>query len=389
MLRLLIGAAALAAALATSGSAADGPIPGEPVGATTAVEVWGNDVPAARARAASEGKDVLLFFTGSDWCPPCKRLHGEVLSKPEFLTATAGFVLVELDFPRRRELAPALTQANQALAEQYGITGFPTILLVDTEGRAYAKPSTQARDPVAFAAELLAQRALRTQRDTAFRLAAAATSPVEAARLLDAGLRALGPTLPIAGYAAEIDRIIAADPDGSLGLRAPYDLLRHRDLLAEMREGMAQAAVSEGATAARAILAKVQADDSLPATVKARAARQCEEACAIAEIMAEREEIQAALEAGKPDAALARIDRVSASGPATAVRQHLAAFFRGMILAQSDRPAEAVAELRRAQALVADGAFFGDELPGMISAFTAQAQAAGSASAAVPAPTGP
>ena len=67
---------------------------------------WTTDVIAALAAARAEGKDLLLLYTGSDWCPPCIKLEEEVLSKPEFISAAAEkFVLVKLDFPQKTELS--------------------------------------------------------------------------------------------------------------------------------------------------------------------------------------------------------------------------------------------------------------------------------------------
>ena len=44
-----------------------------------AEDAWITDVPKAMEQAKSQKKLVLLDFTGSDWCPPCKNLHKTVL----------------------------------------------------------------------------------------------------------------------------------------------------------------------------------------------------------------------------------------------------------------------------------------------------------------------
>ena len=43
--------------------------------AAVAEEGWLVDFAKAKAQSAKEGKPVLMEFTGSDWCPPCKALH--------------------------------------------------------------------------------------------------------------------------------------------------------------------------------------------------------------------------------------------------------------------------------------------------------------------------
>jgi len=64
-------------------------------------EGWTNDYSAAKKTAAQERKDILLDFTGSDWCGWCVKLNNEVFSKDTFKSyADKNLVLVDLDFPR-------------------------------------------------------------------------------------------------------------------------------------------------------------------------------------------------------------------------------------------------------------------------------------------------
>jgi protein disulfide-isomerase len=44
-------------------------------------------------------------------------------------------VLVELDFPRRKEQPDDLKAANRALAKEFDITGYPTVVILDAEGK--------------------------------------------------------------------------------------------------------------------------------------------------------------------------------------------------------------------------------------------------------------
>ncbi len=101
---------------------------------------WGTDLPAALKEAAASGKNVLVVFTGSDWCPPCIALKKNVLSKADFAAyAEANYVLVELDFPRRKQIPAALRAANDKLAAQYKVTGFPTTLALSPDGKELAR----------------------------------------------------------------------------------------------------------------------------------------------------------------------------------------------------------------------------------------------------------
>ncbi len=101
-------------------------------------EGWLTDLDAGKTQAATENKAVLVEFTGSDWCPPCKALRKDVLLTPAFKEyAAKDFVLVELDFPNSKPQSPEEKQKNDAWAKQYGVNGFPTILVMDPAGNVY------------------------------------------------------------------------------------------------------------------------------------------------------------------------------------------------------------------------------------------------------------
>ena len=116
---------------------------------------WFADATKAQAQAKAEKKLVLLDFTGSDWCGWCIRLNSEVFTKPEFAEyAKKNLVLVEVDFPRRKKLSPEQEKANNALAAKYQIEGFPTLVILDGNGRKVGALSYMAGGPKPFIAEL-------------------------------------------------------------------------------------------------------------------------------------------------------------------------------------------------------------------------------------------
>jgi thioredoxin-related protein len=103
-------------------------------------EGWMTDFEAAQAKAKAENKPMLLDFTGSDWCGWCIKLDEEVFSQAAFSEyAAAELVLVEIDFPRRTEQSDKLKAQNEALSQQYGVRGFPTILVLSSEGELIEK----------------------------------------------------------------------------------------------------------------------------------------------------------------------------------------------------------------------------------------------------------
>ena len=101
---------------------------------------WLTDLSKAQAQAKKENKLVLMDFNGSDWCPPCKALRKNVLNSTEFVDyAKKNLVLVDVDFPRHTTQPADLKNANQALSKKFGITGFPTVIVLDGEGKELKK----------------------------------------------------------------------------------------------------------------------------------------------------------------------------------------------------------------------------------------------------------
>jgi thioredoxin-related protein len=116
---------------------------------------WLTDLPKAQTQAKSEKKLVMLDFTGSDWCGWCIKLHNEVFSKPEFSEyAKKNLVLVEVDFPQKKKQSAELKKANEALQEKYKIEGYPTIIVLDGDGKKVGELGYQPGGPKAFIAEL-------------------------------------------------------------------------------------------------------------------------------------------------------------------------------------------------------------------------------------------
>jgi len=94
---------------------------------------WLTDLDAAKAKGVKENKPLLVDFTGSDWCPPCIQLHKVVFESAEFAAVASKYVLVELDYPRKTPQAPELKAKNAELSKKFGISGFPTVLLIDAK----------------------------------------------------------------------------------------------------------------------------------------------------------------------------------------------------------------------------------------------------------------
>ena len=103
--------------------------------AFAAKEGWLDDLEKAKAKATTEGKRILLDFTGSDWCGWCKKLDAEVFSQQEFKDyAAKKLVLVEVDFPHGFKLPEATQKQNEALGKKYQIQGYPTVIVTSPSG---------------------------------------------------------------------------------------------------------------------------------------------------------------------------------------------------------------------------------------------------------------
>ncbi len=89
---------------------------------------WYTDINQVYDVSAKTGKPIFAFFTGSDWCGWCHRLEANVFSKPGFKEwAKAHVILLELDFPRNKQLPQALMEQNAGLQQFFNVQGYPTI----------------------------------------------------------------------------------------------------------------------------------------------------------------------------------------------------------------------------------------------------------------------
>lgn len=100
---------------------------------------WHHDMEKAKADAKSFNKNILVFFTGSDWCPPCKALESNVLKDPVFIRHTSNrWVLLELDFPKTKSLGEAQARHNDSLRQKFGVSAFPTMVIATPDGELIA-----------------------------------------------------------------------------------------------------------------------------------------------------------------------------------------------------------------------------------------------------------
>jgi thioredoxin-related protein len=102
---------------------------------------WQQSFEKAQELAKSNQKPILIFFTGSDWCSPCKMLVADFFESDKFkVLADKEFVLYEADTPRNRDLVTKSQKSdNRRLKNKYDISSYPTIIITDEKGKLLGK----------------------------------------------------------------------------------------------------------------------------------------------------------------------------------------------------------------------------------------------------------
>lgn len=208
-------------------------------------EGWLVDFQAAKEKAAAEGKDIFMEFTGSDWCPPCIKFKQTVLDSEAFKTGAPGsYILLKLDNPRdKSKQSPEEIEQYKKLSAEFKITGVPTVILVDAKGRPFAKTvGYGGQEPEAYVKELIAKQEVRKTRDDRLAKAEKAAG-VDKAKLLDEAISGFDAELALTQYREILDEIVKLDGDNAAGLKAKYEgVLNLSAIRASLQEVMRSAA---------------------------------------------------------------------------------------------------------------------------------------------------
>lgn len=207
-------------------------------------EGWSTDFAAAQKEAVKSKKDLLIDFTGSDWCGWCIKLNEEVFSQQPFKDGVKDkFVLVELDYPRdKSKLTEATIEQNDELQKKYGVKGFPTILLTDSAGKPYARTGYQEGGPEKYVAHLDQLRAKKDARDEFFKSAESAEG-VEKAKALQSALNAMAleDGMVEEFYGDVVEQLKAADPGDETGFvkaaARKEQLVKFQEELSKLAQG--------------------------------------------------------------------------------------------------------------------------------------------------------
>ncbi|MFD2585894.1 thioredoxin family protein [Croceitalea marina] len=119
---------------------------------------WKQDYGEALEKATKENKPLILVFSGSDWCTPCKRLDKNIWTSEKFIQfSSEKYVLYKADFPRKKinKLPQEQLDQNKRLAERFNPKGhYPLVLVLDKSEQVLGSTGYQKISPEAYIAVL-------------------------------------------------------------------------------------------------------------------------------------------------------------------------------------------------------------------------------------------
>jgi thioredoxin-related protein len=119
---------------------------------------WETKWDIAKNRSIQENKNIVLCFSGSDWCIPCMKLEKNIWASKEFVEYSKDhFVLLRADFPKKKANALQKEQQdeNDKLAERYNHQGlFPLVVVLNKEGKMLGSTSFKNVSPTEYIALL-------------------------------------------------------------------------------------------------------------------------------------------------------------------------------------------------------------------------------------------
>ncbi|OHD08492.1 MAG: hypothetical protein A2086_05285 [Spirochaetes bacterium GWD1_27_9] len=186
-------------------------------------KLWVTSVEEAIKIAGKSNKDILVDFTGSDWCGWCIRLDKEVFSTEKWdKEASKKFVFVEIDFPQKKQLSPEQKEYNAKLQSEYQVQGYPTIILLDSKGKPYAITGFQEGGVDNYLKHLDSLSLRKKEKDDSLSKIKTSKKNEEKIKILDDLINKLN-SWEIAKFYPELkEQIIALDNDNKFGFKSKY-----------------------------------------------------------------------------------------------------------------------------------------------------------------------
>jgi len=97
---------------------------------------WHTNLEEAQTLSLENDKPVLIYFTGSDWCAPCKKLKEDFFESPKFKDKAKDLVLVIIDYPRQVSLlSQEQLDYNKSIISKYNKQQtFPKVVMLNPTG---------------------------------------------------------------------------------------------------------------------------------------------------------------------------------------------------------------------------------------------------------------
>lgn len=96
---------------------------------------WLDDHAKALERAEKAGRPIVVEFSKSDSSDACQALEQNVLGNSEFRKwSRQNAILLSIDFPENEILSGVVREQNEMLKQRFGVTRFPTVLVLTPQG---------------------------------------------------------------------------------------------------------------------------------------------------------------------------------------------------------------------------------------------------------------
>ena len=98
---------------------------------------WQTDFLKVKSLSKKNKKPILVYFSGSDWCAPCKKLKTDLFENESYETLLSSYNLLYVDIPQNRDLiGESQYDKNKKLMTKYNSDKkFPTLVVLNKRGK--------------------------------------------------------------------------------------------------------------------------------------------------------------------------------------------------------------------------------------------------------------